>query len=185
MNKHLLAIGTILVMTLTWGQPGWSRQDDPRLDDLFQALAATAEPSELGQIERSIWQLWLASGDDRVDLMMEAGVRSMNEGNHAAALVAFNAIVEAAPDFAEGWNKRATLFWLMGDYDASVADIDRTLALEPRHFGALSGLSMIRAAQDRHLEALEALQRMLVVHPNSPGVQQRLKQIEQLLGQET
>ena len=185
MKKYLIAVVTLIAMTLTWGQPGWARQDDPRLDDLFQKLAATAEPSELGEIERSIWLVWLSSGDDRIDRMMEAGVRSMGDGNHDAALVAFNAIVEAAPDFAEGWNKRATLYWLMGDYAASVADIDRTLALEPRHFGALSGLAMIRSAQDRHLEALEALRRMLTVHPNSPGVQQRVKQIEQLLGQET
>jgi tetratricopeptide (TPR) repeat protein len=175
----------VAAMSVTWGQPGWARQDDPRLDVLFEQLAVTEEPSELGQIERSIWQVWLSSGDDNVDGMMAAGVRSMNDGNYSAAMAMFNAIVEAAPDFAEGWNKRATLYWLMGDYDASVADIDRTLALEPRHFGALSGLAMIRVAQERHIEAYEALKELIAVHPYSPGTKQRMRQIEQIIGPET
>ena len=102
MKKSLTILGMVAAMSVTWGQPGWARQDDPRLDVLFEQLAVTEEPSELGQIERSIWQVWLSSGDDNVDSMMVAGVRSMNDGNYSAAMAMFNAIVEAAPDFAEG-----------------------------------------------------------------------------------
>lgn len=169
-------------MALAWGQPGWSGQDDPRLDQLFGLLAETDDPRELGQIEQSIWLLWLDSGDDALNAMMQRGIAAMNEGDFPIALAAFNSIIESAPDFAEGWNKRATLYWLMGDYQASIDDIDKTLALEPRHFGALSGLSMIRAAQDKHEDAYHALKKMLEVHPNSPGARARLKTLERIVG---
>jgi tetratricopeptide (TPR) repeat protein len=172
----------VTVMAFAWGQPGWSAQDDPRLDDLFALLADAENPERLGQIEQSIWILWLDSGDDGLNQMMQRGVSAMNQGDFPIALAAFNSIIEAAPDFAEGWNKRATLYWLMGDYQASIDDIDKTLALEPRHFGALSGLAMIRSAQERHEDAYQALKKMLTVHPHSPGVRERLKALENLLG---
>ena len=180
-----MTICMVAAMALAWGQPGWSAQDDPRLDKLFALLAETQDPQQLGQIEQSIWLLWLDSGDDGLNQMMQRGVAAMNQGDFPIALAAFNSIVEAAPEFAEGWNKRATLYWLMGDYQASIGDIDKTLALEPRHFGALSGLAMIRSAQERHEDAYRALKQMLDVHPHSPGAGARLKALEDMLGTET
>jgi hypothetical protein len=88
---------------------------------------------------RAIWQRWMESGDPRVDAQLLRGVQAMAQRDHRAALSAFDAIVAAAPGFAEGWNKRATVHWLRGDHAASLRDIDRTLALEPRHFRALEG----------------------------------------------
>ena len=90
---------------------------------------------------------------------------------------------EPEPAFAEGWNKRATLYWLLGEYEASVADIARTLALEPRHFGALSGLSMIREAQSRPVEALEALEKVLELHPHLAHLQERIDHLTRQLGE--
>jgi tetratricopeptide (TPR) repeat protein len=171
--------------TLSFATMGLTAQNDPRLAELFDQLKAAPSAETAADAEQEIWSIWHLTGTEAIDRIMAIGMHTMSQRDFDRALQAFDTITERAPYFAEGWNKRATLFWLMGDYDASVSDIDRTLALEPRHFGALSGLSMIRSAQDRHLEALEALQRMLVVHPNSPGVQQRINQIEQLLGQET
>lgn len=182
MMRKLMTLCMVAMMSLTWGQPGWARQDDPRLDELFFRLAQTEDPQELGQIEQTIWVLWLDSGDDGLNEMMQRGVAAMNAGDFPIALAAFNTIIEAAPDFAEGWNKRATLYWLMGDYQASIDDIDKTLALEPRHFGALSGLSMIRSAQDKHEDAYNALKKMLEVHPNSPGARARLEALEKYVG---
>ena len=132
-------IVAVALMGALWGQPGWARQDDPKLDSLFAALQSAERPANLSGIEIEIWRIWLDSGDATLDAVMAEGIRAMNGGDHAGALVSFNVLVESAPDFAEGWNKRATLYWLMGDFEASVADIDATLALEPRHFGALSG----------------------------------------------
>jgi len=182
MMKWFMTFGTVAMMALAWGQPGWSRQDDPRLDDLFVLLAQTEDPQQLGQIEQSIWVLWLDSGDDSLNLMLQRGIQAMNQGDFPIALAAFNSVIETAPDFAEGWNKRATLYWLMGDYQASIDDIDKTLALEPRHFGALSGLSMIRSAQEKYEDAYQALKKMLEVHPRSPGVRARLKSLERYIG---
>lgn len=173
----------IAVMVTVWGQPGWSHQDDPRLADLFAALQATDSNIEARVIEAQIWEIWISSGDPMLDRLMGSGIRAMNTGNFPSAMVAFNSIVEAAPDFAEGWNKRATLFWLMGDYQASIDDIDRTLELEPRHFGALSGLAMIRDAQEKPELALDALRRAVEVHPRIPNAKRRIQQLEQQLGE--
>lgn len=177
-------IVAVALMGAVWGQPGWARQDDPKLDSLFAALQSVERPADLSRIEIEIWRIWLDSGDATLDAVMADGIRAMNGGDHAGALVSFNVLVESAPDFAEGWNKRATLYWLMGDFEASVADIDATLALEPRHFGALSGLAMIRLAQRRHQDAYDALRRMLAVHPHAEGARRQLERLGRQLGTE-
>lgn len=173
-----------LAAALAADRPAAARQDDPRLDALFAALGAGEAPPDLARIEREIWAIWLESGDPELDAAMADGVRAMGAGEHAAALAAFDALVEAAPDFAEAWNKRATLYWLMGDFAASAADVDRTLALEPRHFGALSGLAMIRMAQNRLPEAHEALRRLLAVHPHAESARRRFESLGRRLGEE-
>ena len=178
----MMAMAAVLALGLGAAE---ARQDDPRLDPLFARLRAAATVEEAGVAERAIWEIWLQSGDDTIDEMMNRGGYAMAAGDYQVALAAFNAVVEAAPDFAEGWNKRATLYWLMGNYDASVADIDRTLALEPRHFGALSGLAMIRASQNRPAAAIDALEKLLAIHPRSPGVRERLQRLEEKAGVKT
>ena len=185
MKRRLAAIAMAALIGLAWARPGAAGQDDPRLDALFAALQTEAPPSDLPRIERAIWAIWLETGDAALDAIMVRGMRAMGEGDHATALAAFDTLVETLPDFAEGWNKRATLYWLMGDFEASAADVDRTLALEPRHFGALSGLAMIRMAQDRPHDAREALRRMLEVHPHADSARRRLERIERRLGVET
>ncbi len=169
-------------MMAVLAQPGLARQDDPRLDRLFDALQSTTNVEFAERIEREIWDIWTSSGDEMLDALMQRGIRAMSMKDYTVALVAFDALVEQAPDFAEGWNKRATLYWLMGDYDASVADIDETLALEPRHFEALSGLAMIRSSQQRPSDALDALDKLLYWHPNSPSAKARAKALEEELG---
>ncbi|MDP6953024.1 MAG: tetratricopeptide repeat protein [Alphaproteobacteria bacterium] len=174
-----MAAVTIMLVLV---QPGWARQDDPRLDMLFDTLQRTTNIELAERIEREIWDIWTASGDEDLDALMMRGIRAMSMQDYDVAMVAFDTIVEQAPDFAEGWNKRATLYWLMGDYEASVADIDATLALEPRHFGALSGLAMIRTSQERPSDALDALDKLLYWHPNSPSAKARAKVLEEKLG---
>lgn len=178
-----LSVLILIVTMAVWGQPGWSHQDDPKLDDLFARLQQTIDFNEARELEHWIWSIWLDSGDETVDKLMDRGSRAMESGNFPSALTAFNAVVEMAPDFAEGWNKRATLYWLMGDYDRSVSDIDETLALEPRHFGALSGLAMIREAQERPEDALDALRRAAAVHPLLPHIEKRIQHLERNMGE--
>ncbi len=179
----LAAAGLAGVAIGTTGGVGLAAQDDEQLDALFAGLRASEDPREAARLEDAIWAIWLESGDETVDRSMAAGMRSMSRGDHRRALAAFDAVVQVAPRFAEGWNKRATLYWLMGDYEASVADIDRTLALEPRHFGALSGLAMIRETQGRPFEALEALERVMRIHPRLPNLGERIDRLSRQLGE--
>ncbi|MBA3520594.1 MAG: tetratricopeptide repeat protein, partial [Rhizobiales bacterium] len=107
--------------------------------------------------------------------LMALSAQAMNARNFALARSHLDAIVALEPDFAEGWNKRATVHFLEGDYASSIADIRRVLSLEPRHFGALSGLGMILQNIGRKEEALEAFRRALAVHPQMPAIRQRVE----------
>jgi tetratricopeptide (TPR) repeat protein len=163
MHRLVCAIFTVL---LAVGAPARADQADERLPPLFAALTAADSVERVAPIEREIWSIWLqpprGSG---VAVAMNRGLTAMMYRRHDEALEAFDVVTRLAPDFAEGWNKRATVRYLVGDYEGSVADIERTLALEPRHFGALSGLGLIRVAQGRPVEALEAFEAALAIHP--------------------
>jgi tetratricopeptide (TPR) repeat protein len=158
-------------------------QHDAALAGLFDALASARSVEEAAGYEREIWARWLESGSEAVDRDMVRGMRAMDQGDAHAAMEAFDAVIEAAPRFAEGWNKRATLHWLLGNQAESISDIDRTLELEARHFGALSGLSMIREAQRRPFEALEALEKVIAIHPQLPQLQARIEHLTRQLGE--
>ena len=179
-----LGLLTLLItMAPSWGITGWANQNDTRLDSLFSQLQITDSGQKARTIEKFIWRIWRESGDESVDQLMVDGVKAMGGGNYEGALIAFNSIVEGAPSFAEGWNKRATLYWLMGDFEKSVEDINRTLALEPRHFGALSGLAMIRESQERPLDALQAFERALEIYPAMPNAAERIRKLNRQLGE--
>ncbi len=158
-------------------------QNGSRLDELFSKLLTEEVPAMIRSLESRIWRIWLEADDLATQGALMRGTEAMNAGDARTALGSFNAVVQASPDFAEGWNRRATLYYLMGDHAASVADIERTLTLEPRHFGALSGLALIHEAASRWFEALEALDQVRRIHPRMPGLEERLDQISQQLGQ--
>ena len=174
-----LATAATLTFVIPGALPGAASQDDARLDALFGKLKSTNDAAEARTIEQVIWRVWLVSGDDKIDAIMAEGVRAMTFRDHAAALGAFDEIVRLAPGFAEGWNKRATVHYLLGDHDASAADIERTLALEPRHFGALSGLGLVRLAQGDEAAALEAFEAALKLHPHLPGADSHIKDLRE------
>ncbi|HIB57564.1 MAG TPA: tetratricopeptide repeat protein [Alphaproteobacteria bacterium] len=179
-----LGLLTLLItMAPSWGKTGWANQNDTRLDSLFSQLQITDSGQKARTIEKFIWKIWRESGDESVDQLMVDGVKAMGGGNYEGALIAFSSIVKGAPNFAEGWNKRATLYWLMGDFEKSVEDINRTLALEPRHFGALSGLAMIRESQERPLDALQAFERALEIYPAMPNAAERIRKLNRQLGE--
>ena len=118
-------------------------QNDPRLGPLFERLKGAPGPIEAELVEGQIWRLWAETPDPASRSLYESGVAAMERRDLRAAREALDRLVAQAPGFAEAWNKRATLSYLTGDDEASIADIERTLALEPRHFGALSGLGLI------------------------------------------
>ncbi len=139
-----------------------------RLDALFARLAQENNPG-WERVQNEIWAQWSRSGSPSMDLLLLRAGRAMESGDFELALGYLDDLVRLNPDFAEGWNKRATVYFLMGAFGHSVADIERTLALEWRHFGALSGLGMILERLGDKQGAMRAYRRGLEVHPNLPG----------------
>lgn len=160
-------------------------QNDPRLEDLFKQLQTATNPAEAAPVEELIWQVWFEHADGTIAAMMATGVQQMNTNNLPAALATFDRLVEAAPDFAEAWNRRATLHYVMGNYEASEADIVKTLQLEPFHFGALSGRGLVLLSQGRYEEARNAFSRALEVHPNMTSVRNNIDEINRYLQRQT
>ena len=186
MSRHLKVTAiaaTLLTVLLIAGPAERPRadQDDPRLDGLFQRLQHTPDPAEAHALEQRIWRVWLQTEDAAVNQLMQQGVLALQGQHYATALRAFDRMVEQAPDFAEGWNKRATVHYLMGNWRASVRDIQRTLALEPRHFGALFGLGLIYDALEQPEAALRSYEATLALNPHSENTRQRIEELRQQL----
>ena len=153
-------------------------QTDKRLDTLFELLHETENPRVGEQITQQIWIVWREVDSENAGTLMDRGIRDMRLQRYDQALITFNKVVEIAPAYAEGWNKRATLLFLMGDYVGSVADIKRTLALEPRHFGAWSGLGLIHTHLDNDAAALRAFEQALEINPHLPSTRHSIESIK-------
>jgi tetratricopeptide (TPR) repeat protein len=168
------------------GEPALADQQDPRLDGLFERLQEARSRADAQAVEQQIWRLWLESNDAAIDRLMLQGIAAMHAQRYGAALLAFDRMVEQAPGFAEGWNKRATVHYLMGDWQASVVDIQRTLQLEPRHFGALFGLGLIYDALEQPEAALRSYEATLELNPHSESTRLRIQELQrQLQGRPT
>jgi tetratricopeptide (TPR) repeat protein len=161
--------------------PAAADQNDGRLAGLFDQLQGAAGRTEATATEAAIWHIWVEHDDRAVALLMQKGVAAMNRGDRRGALGDFDQIVQIAPDFAEGWNKRATVRYLLGQFRESLDDIERTLALEPRHFGALAGRGLVYFALDDLPRALESFEAALAVNPHMPGVRSNAEAIRQAL----
>ena len=161
--------------------PAQSDQTDPRLNDLFAHLKEVSGPAEAAPTEQQIWAIWLETSDQAVGSLMQTGIDGMSRGDHRAALEAFDQVVAIAPDFAEGWNKRATVHYLMDNLDQSLEDIARTLELEPRHFGALSGRGLVYAKLDDLGRALNSFEAATAVNPQMVGPRINAEAIRQIL----
>ncbi|MBM3430791.1 MAG: tetratricopeptide repeat protein, partial [Bacteroidetes bacterium] len=125
-----------------------------------------------------------ASGDETRDRLLERSNEAMNSGKLADAMAQFKMVIEADPTLAEGWNRRATLHYLLGNLDESVKDIERTLALEPRHFGALTGLGLIYIQRQQYDAAVKIFERGLKVNPHLPGAKQNIQELRKRLGRD-
>ena len=153
-----------------------------RLEELFSALNM-AQEDEYQIIEDEIWQLWRRSGSPAMDLLLKRGQMALAEEDFSAAIEHFTALVDHAPNFAEGWNARATAYFSAGLYGPSLADIRQTLALEPRHFGALSGLGLILEEMGEKVGALAAYRAVLTIHPYREDVHEAIARLERALGE--
>ena len=148
------------------------------LDELFARLRVATTPAEIEALQDGIWQLWLTTGDKLLDKYLEEGIRALSAGDYTRAISEFTFLIEEQPSFAEGWNKRATAYYLRGEYRASLLDVAETLRLEPRHFGALSGwATMLRMLGDQR-GALHVLKRLARLCPHLPGIAGQLRDLE-------
>lgn len=155
-----------------------------RLDRLFAELKRERNDKIATHISQRIWQEWSQSGSASVDLMMGWVQKAVDEKKFDVALDFLDQVVTLDPTYAEGWNRRATVHYLMKNYGKSMADIERTLQLEPRHFGALSGLAQIMMDTDRKEAALRAWQRVLDIYPMLRNAQDQVSTIsEELAGE--
>ncbi|HIA58903.1 MAG TPA: tetratricopeptide repeat protein [Gammaproteobacteria bacterium] len=156
---------------------GWTDQTDPRLDELFVTLKQTADGQVIRSTENRIWSIWLQHTNSTVVKLMQMGSARMNGRLYSDALLIYSSIIENFPDYAEAWNQRATLYYIVGNHDASIADIEKVLTLEPRHFGALSGLGLVYIQREELNKAKHAFEDLIAVHPNSPNAQQNLQSV--------
>jgi tetratricopeptide (TPR) repeat protein len=145
-----------------------------KLDELFTTLKKERDPEEAQRVSQQIWVQWTVSGSASVDLMMLWAKEAMDAKKFDVALDFLDQVVTIAPDYPEGWNRRATLHFMREDYAKSMADIEKTLQLEPRHFGALSGMGMIFKTLENKEMALKAFERLLDVYPMSRNAQQEV-----------
>ena len=173
--RHLLAACALLGLLASVAE---ADQRDPRLPALFSKLKTAKTVETALPIEAEIWTIWAESDNDDVNILMHLSVDAINREDFETALTLLDKMVEVAPDFAEGWNKRATVRYLTGDLDSSEADVAKVLELEPRHFGALSGLGLIHLARGDAERAQEAFQRALEVNPTMPGPQHWVEQLK-------
>ena len=156
-------------------------EKEQALSHLFATLQNTEDHGLARRLENKIWYWWMQSGQEAIAQKLMRGFVMMSEGALTEAIQLFTEVIEVRPDFAEGWNKRATAYYLNGDYDASLQDIFRTLSIEKRHFGALSGLASIYLANNDYKEALRVLEYMLLICPSQPGLEEQVHELYQRL----
>lgn len=177
------ALGLIAAPWTGGARPSFAQQEETeaRLDRLFAELAEPGR-EDWRRIEREITRIWSRSGSDAIDLLLRRGTEALEAEDYAAAVEHFTALTDHAPDFAEGWNARATTFFLMGEYALAIADIERVLALNPRHFGALTGLAIMLEQIGEVRYALEALRAVRALNPNRPNIDEALARLDRLTG---
>jgi tetratricopeptide (TPR) repeat protein len=143
-----------------------------RLSDKHPVVRALAQ--------RSVWRVWSRSGDTETDQLLATGVEEMEAGLYAEAIHTFSNVIKRRPDFAEGWNKRATVLFLAGELRKSLADCDEVMKRNPQHFGALSGYGQIYLRLEEYERSIEYFRRALEVNPNLTDLPAVIRGIEQL-----
>lgn len=149
------------------------------LDRLFAQLRQADDKDMAAVLENAIQAMWLRSGSPTADVLMKQAGEATEAKSYGPALAILDTVVELYPDFAEGWNRRATVHFLRGDYTSSLSDIEQVLALEPRHYGALSGLGAIEKERGNGRAALRALRRAKLINPNLDSIDDRIRELEQ------
>ncbi len=148
------------------------------LDDLYGKLSIAADADEAKGLASLIGTVWMRSGSDTANLLMQRAIEAIEQKDYPLALAVLDRIVVLKPEWAEGWNKRASVRFFAGDLDGSMSDIEHVLKLEPRHFGALEGMATILQKTGFDKRALEVFRRVLTVYPHQPDVEKIIDKLK-------
>ena len=175
--KYINLILVFLFLTL----PVKSDQLDIRLPSLFQKLYDSRNDYQINQVTKKIWDIWHETNDIKIEADFYRGMESMRTRDFIRSIVFFTRGIEKKPNFAEAWNKRATVYYMMGDFDKSMYDINETLKLEPRHFGAMDGMGLIFIHLKQYEKAIKIYEQMLEIFPNNQNTKDKKKLMEKRL----
>jgi len=174
MNRLLLFFVAALGMMAT---AAWAETDNDRLDGHFEKLKAAPDHVSADVVAGQIKRLWMHSGSDTADLLMERADTALEHQDMPLSIELLDRLVVLAPDWAEAWNRRATLFYLMDDYPRAMADIAETLKREPRHYGAIAGMGLIFLQRGNKKLAYEAFERVLAIYPQLETAQKAVEEL--------
>ena len=160
-------------------------QNSPKLDELFIQLSKVNDTKEQSSIVSQIWEEWMKIENPDVKIVMDSMSDFFMSKNYKSAISALTLAIELEPNYAEAYNKRATFYFMMGDYENSMRDIKATLYLEPRHFGALDGLSRILISYKNYNGALKVYQEMKKLMPNDTSVDMKIENLNQMVSKDT
>jgi tetratricopeptide (TPR) repeat protein len=153
-------------------KPAVPQDRDAMLAELYAHLAQAPDADQAAPIADSIEGLWMNSGSATINLLMQRSLKAINDQRNELAAKLLDSVVELAPDYAEGWYRRAFYNYVRNDHDRAIGDLRRALALEPNHFKALEGLARILRENGQKKAALKAYQQILRIHPYLPGAKE-------------
>ena len=177
LNHLVAATGAILLLGSVASAQSADTGEGDRLSELLNRLADPGT-TNWQLVEQEIVQRWSISGSATADLLLGRGMSAMRAGNIERAISHFTALIDHAPEFAEGWNARATAYFQAGQYGPSIADVQQVLVLNPNHFGALTGLALILEALDQPEDALSAYRAVAAIHPHRPNVNDAIERLD-------
>ncbi len=154
-------------------------QNDPKLEILFNDLSQTQSEMKAQPILLEIWSIWSVALDTKTQEKFDAGNQLMSKRQYDESILMFSDAINLQPTFAEAWNKRATVNYIIGNYEESISDIFSTLELEPRHFGALDGLAQIYMLQNKYFKAAQVYRKILEILPYNKKAIMHLEYLEQ------
>jgi len=155
------------------------------MSDVPALVKALRDPDEdtREEAQQAIWRIWARSGDPEVDRLYQTGIEQMSAGELRDGIATFTRIIERKPEFAEAWNKRATLYFLAGELRKSLADCDEVMRRNPYHFGALAGYAQIYIRLEHYERALDYARRALAINPNLDGMREMARQLEHAIAE--
>ena len=158
-------------------------QLDSRLTELFDKLYIAENKNEIINLTHDIWKIWDETNDPKIEADYHRGLEAMRIGDFVMSIDFFTRVIEKNPDFAEGWNKRATVYYILGQFDKSMIDINKTLLLEPRHFGAMDGMGLIFIQLQQYDKAIKIYDQMLEIFPHSADTLAKKNLVQKYISQ--